>query len=121
GFTPEFLARLVRVLGPVAVPDFNETLTGDNVTERIDFYTHQDLLPDAERKTFLVDAAKVVFQKMLDAPASTWKDLATAAGDSFDRRELVAWSRDDFVERQLLTRGWAGTLPDVGGDFFYDS
>ena len=43
-FTPAFLARILQVLGPVPVESFDETVTADNLIERLDYYTH--LAPD---------------------------------------------------------------------------
>ncbi len=123
GFTPELLARLIRVLGPIEVPDFDENVTADNVIERIDFYTHGEAaeqVRDADRKVFLSTVARVVLDRLLAAPASSWKELSEAVALSFDRRELMASSEDDSVEGALGIRMWNGRLPNVPGDFFFN-
>lgn len=124
GFTPELLAHLLRVLGPVAVPDFNETVTAANVIERIDYYTHGEAsenVLDVDRKRFVASAARPVLQALLDAPASRWRDLAKEVSTAFDRRLVMGWSSKPEVQQALTNRSWEGTLPEVRGDFFYNA
>ena len=40
-FSPAFLGRILRVLGPVRIESYDETVTADNLVERLDFHTHQ--------------------------------------------------------------------------------
>jgi hypothetical protein len=123
GITPELLAKVVKVLGPVKVPEYKETVTAANLVERMDFYTHLDPTHSgtAGRKDFVVQLADAVVQKMLDTPARKWDPLAKALGAAFEAREGVAWSQDANVEKALAERHWDGMLPDVPGDFFYAS
>ena len=122
GITPELLARVVAVLGPVSVPEYGETVTDANLIERMDYYTHlraERGTDERGRKDFVVQLAEAVVQRLLDAPARDWEPLANALGDAFAAREGLAWSRDDVVADALAERGWDGTLPEVPGDFFY--
>jgi hypothetical protein len=57
----------------------------------------------------------------LEAPASQWRPLAQAVGGSFDAREVMAWVEDPEVAETLARQGWDGALPDIEGDFLYDS
>jgi hypothetical protein len=119
--TPEFLARVLGVLGPVVVPGYPETVTSSNVVERVDYHTHLEAVaPGANRKEFIVELARVVTQKLLDAPAATWDPLGRAVSAAFDARESMAWSQQGVVERAATDRRWDGSLPATAGDFFYD-
>jgi hypothetical protein len=119
--TPEFLARVVGVLGPVAVPGYPDTVTSSNVVERIDYYTHVEAAAlGANRKEFIVELARVVMQKLLDAPAATWDPLGRALSAGFDARESMAWSKQAVVQTAVTNRRWDGTLRATEGDFFYD-
>jgi hypothetical protein len=120
--TPAVMARIVGVLGPVAVPGFGETVTGKNLLARVDYHTHLGA-PTAGRpggrKSFLIELAHVVVRRLLDAPASRWDPLAQAMGRSFETREAMAWSSRPIIQHALAARAWDGTLPQVPGDFFY--
>src|SRR5207253_6134577 len=72
-FTPAFLARILGVIGPVAVPDYGETVDQNNVIDRFTFYTQQfEINPQADvaRKGFLSSLADVVMRQLLAAPSS---------------------------------------------------
>jgi hypothetical protein len=120
--TPEFLGRILGVLGPVVLPDYGETITSSNVVERVEYHTHVEAAaPGTDRKRFIVDLASAVMQKALDAPAAAWDPLGRAVSAAFDDREAMGWSNDDPVSTALADRRWDGTLPATRGDFFYDS
>jgi hypothetical protein len=120
--TPEFMSRVLGVLGPVVVPGYPETVTSSNVVDRIDYHTHLEAVaPGANRKEFIVELARVVVQKLLDAPAATWDPLGRAVSAAFDARESMAWAQPAVVQRAVSDRRWAGALPTTAGDFFYDS
>lgn len=122
--TPGFLARVLAVVGPVEVPDFGETVTAANVRERFDFYTREAeaRTPAGRlRKEFVADLAKQVVGRLLATPSRQWVELGAAVGQSFEQRQVMAWSTDGPVTTALVHRGWDGTLPAVGGDFFYDA
>jgi len=119
--TPRFLAVVVGVLGPVAVPGYGETVTSSNLVERVDYYTHVEAGGQgADRKEFVVELARAVMQKLLDAPAGSWDPLGRAVAGAFGAREAMAWSTASDVQTALRDRRWDGTLPAARGDFFYD-
>jgi hypothetical protein len=121
-FTPGFMGRILSVVGPVAVPNYDETVTAENLNERLDFHTHRVApLSGSDRKDFVAAVAEVVMRKLLDAPASQWEPLGRVMGQAFDAREALAWSRDPQVASVLAERKWDGAFPAHDGDFFFDS
>src|SRR4051794_3675116 len=112
--TPEAMARVVKVLGRVPVPGYDEVLTSRNLLKTIDFHVHDRGLgvEDPQGKQFLTDAAKAVLDGMLDATTDQWVDLARALGDAFDAREAIGYSTDPPVARALAIRGWDEQLPE---------
>ncbi len=121
--TPDVMARVLRVLGPVFIPGYNETVNASILLARVNFHTHLDasaLQHPATRKAFLVELVHVVLQRLLDAPASRWDALAQATAHGFETREAMAWSSRPTIEHALTERAWDGALPEVSGDFFYE-
>lgn len=113
-----FLVRLLGVLGPAAIEGYGETVTAENVVERIDFYVRR---PAANRKDFVAAVAEAMLQRLIAATAPRWPALMAALGQGFDSREVMAWSADTAVSTTLVERGWDGALPESRGDFFFDS
>jgi hypothetical protein len=121
-FTPGFMGRVLGVVGPVSVPSYGETVTAENIDERLEFQTHQTTPPDgAHRKDFVAVVAETVMQKLLDAPASQWEPLGRAMGQAFDAKQAMAWSADPEVAGSLADRHWDGAFPEHDGDFFFNS
>lgn len=123
GFTPELLARLLVVTGPVQPPGYpGPAVTAANVIERLDAETHGPDAPSgADRKDFLGVLGEAVFRRLLDTPASRWGELARAVTAAFDARELTAHTTDPTVAATLASEGWDFTLPETPGDFFFAS
>jgi hypothetical protein len=117
---PAFLARVLAVTGPVAIPSYGETVTAANVIERLDYHTHVAPADPTDSKEFVAVVAEAVIGRLLETPADRWADLASAIGAAFDAREAMVWSRDIEVQRVVAARRWDGTLPQVFGDFFYN-
>lgn len=117
-FTPDFLARLLKVLGPVEIPSFGETVTAENLIERADFHTHRaNPGVGGGRKVFVAEAVRLSLERLLQAPASQWRDLGRVAGEGFGSREAMAWSAEEPVETVLHGLGWDGAFVGADGDF----
>jgi len=123
--TPDMLVRVLKVLGPVQVPDYNETVTASNLLERLDFHTHElaalDPTQAATRKEFLGALAGPVLKAMLHAGSDRWVDLGEQLATSGDVQEWMAWSADQKVQDVIEHQGWDGSLPETDGDFFYNA
>jgi hypothetical protein len=119
-FTPAVMGRILGVVGPVSIPAFGETVSAQNIIERLDFHTHHDFF-DPDRKDFVGVVAEAVLRKLLDAPASQWEPLGQAMGEAFNAREAVAWASDPAVASILAERRWDGAFPSHTGDFFFNS
>jgi len=120
--SPGFLAKVLRVVGPVQVPGYDETVTAANVLDRIDFHVHDTApTPGVDRKDFVAVLAEAVMHRLLDAPASQWEPLARAMGQAFQARDMMVWSTDPAVQDEVAARRWDGILPATSGDFFADA
>ena len=124
GVTPGFLRELLQVTGPLEVPQYNETVSADNLIDRFAFHTRQvalNLEDNSVRKGFAGQTAAAVLNRALAEPQSKWKDIAIALGKGFDHREAMVWSPDASLAKSLHERDWDGTLPQGVGDFFYNA
>lgn len=119
--TPDLVARVQRVLGPVRVPGYRRAVTGANVVGLLDRLTHRTRHSGARsRKHFVSQLARAIARRLSSGRLAV-AALARAVTRGLNEGEGVAWSRDPAVQRALVARGWDGTLPAVRGDFLYDS
>jgi hypothetical protein len=122
--SPQTMARIVSVLGPVNMSVYGEVVTGRNLIDRVNHYTHRAAVlgeSAAARKQFVVDLAHTVVQRMLHAPSSSWLSLGRAIGDAFDAGESVMWSPRAPARGLLDDLGWQGALPATVGDFYAEA
>ena len=122
-FTPEFLARLVAVLGPIHVPAYNDTVTGANLVARTDYWTHHAAVQPVAggRKEFLSVLAPLVLHKLVTEPASQWPKLGAAVADGFAKQQAMLWSSDKDVQTVVTAHRWDYTLLPSLSDFYADS
>lgn len=121
---PSVLARLIKVLGPVRVPAYHETVTATDVQQRIDYYTHGAPAKgktDAQRKDFIAELAHAVLARMLTLHGDQWLEAATGLREGLKHREAMIWSADPHVQSAIARLGWDGSLPATTGDFYADA
>jgi hypothetical protein len=119
--TPDLVARVLKVLGPVRVHGYARTVTSANVVAVLDDVTHRS--PEARsghRKRFVSRIAHEIMRRAQAGGSTRVPALARALVRGLDADEALMWSRDPIVQRTVIARGWDGSLPRTRGDFFYD-
>ncbi len=119
--TPEFLAQLLGVLGPVPLPSYGKVLTSTTLVPDLESYAPFSTTTSLEADTFGAAASQVVLHALLSAPASEWSQLVQAVITGFESGEAMAYSTDPSVEGPLQDYGWNNAMPSSSGDFFADS
>jgi hypothetical protein len=104
---PTAISYLLKVTGPAALPD-GTSVSAENVvalTQQTLYVTHPNT---AERKTYLLQIATAISNKLLQAPGSA--SLISAATKAAAQRRIVVWSADPKVENTLRETSLSGTL-----------
>jgi hypothetical protein len=130
-FTTTAVAHVLRVTGPLVVPKFNETVTADNLEERMYYYQDSaegqakqrqiypgDAYSENNRKHFLQDLTQVLQDKVKHLPTSEMLPLVKQAFDDLKSKDIQLYVTNAQIEDQLLKMGAAGaidTRPDVDG------
>lgn len=120
--TPEVLARVVGAVGPVEVPGYAETVTAENLVEKVDFYTHFDPLREERaggRKQFLAELAEVVLGRVFTVSVGELEAVARALADGLNARESMLWSRDSRTLQTIASHGWDGVVAAPDGDMVF--
>lgn len=113
---PVGLAALLKVTGPVRVPQWPEPLTATNAADVLLRQQYQRY-PRSEREEFLASTARAVFDRLtsrsLPAPAALGAALAPAVRG----RHLMLFSDREDEQRLFERMGASGGMPPVRGDF----
>ncbi|MGI5828508.1 MAG: NAD-dependent epimerase/dehydratase family protein [Patescibacteria group bacterium] len=105
----------MRVLGAtdeVFLPEFNDSISRENILERSQRYANMNLLNEGEdhSKNFYVTLTKHLFEKVQTLSQKNWLKLGLALHDSLERREMLVWLPDSASEIAINEMGWDGML-----------
>jgi len=126
-FTTTAVAHVLRVTGPITIPQFNETVTADNLEDKIHFYEEDPrgidiqtrLFPNAPkfsiRKQFTFLVTQLLQDKVKHLPMNELLPLARQIFDDMKAKELQMYFKDAQIEDQLLKMNAGGAVDTRSG------
>jgi hypothetical protein len=116
---PSLVAYLLQGLGPLAVPEFHETVTAANVVQRMEYYTHDrpGAQADPHRKRFVVAVNHALLSSLLHAGPTRLAAVLPQVERAFADRMILASVDDPLVAQALHRLRWDGALRTDPGDY----
>lgn len=120
-FTPTFIEHILDVTGPIHVAEYDETITPQNLEERLHYY-QQDYgaiaLQEAKtndtshavRKAFTSLVGKMLLDRVRHLSVSQLVKLAKNAVKDLQSRDLEIYLTNPQAEQWLLTNGYSGAM-----------
>lgn len=120
-FTPNFIAHILDVTGPIVVKEYGETITSQNLADRLHYYQQDPAgiarqeqitgksLHDA-RKAFTSLVAKLLLDKVRHLPVSKLLDIVKGAVKDIQARDLELYFTNPAVEAWLVQQGYSGAI-----------
>jgi hypothetical protein len=113
----EIIRSLLKVTGPVSVPEFGETVDATNVQDRMEFHVHESNYPDPIRKKFVSSLFTGVMERVHRLPRERIGDLTAAINEGFYEQNIQMWSADPSSQEVLASLGWDGGLIQAPSDY----
>jgi uncharacterized protein DUF4012/sortase family protein len=111
------LRRLLEVVGPVDVPEYNERVDANDLERKLDHYVHAgDQSDELGRKQFTAALSGSTLQAVLDAPSSTLPAVVQAVRASLEEQHLLIWVMDPQAQQFFARKRWDGGLLPSNGD-----
>lgn len=117
--TPEVLERILKLVGPVTLPEYGVTIDTDNfipiIQEEVEVkYDREENNP----KKILGDLTETLLEKFLsfDRPKETW-ELGTTLATLLNEKHILLYSRHPEIERLIRGAGWSGEMLDAPHDY----
>ena len=110
---PIALAALLRLTGPVTVPDLPTPLAAENAVEFLLRQQYVQFPERGDRVDVLADAADATFAKLTAGELPGPTAIADVLGPAVRGRHLLFWAFDEEAHPLLDRLGLAGTLPPV--------
>lgn len=117
--TPTLMQKLLKITGPIEMPEYGVTLDSDNFIELTQYkvevdYDKQDNTP----KKILSDLAPLLLEKLLSS-----KDPATISGaaqallEGLSEKHILFYSQNKEIEDIISTQGWSGKILSTDKDY----
>jgi hypothetical protein len=113
------LERLLEVLGPMTVEEYDATVTSQDVIEKTLIMTHpQGTRPwETDRYDFVGYLAEDIIASTLSAGPSKWAPMLSALRTVGREKNLLLYHTDPAVQRVIADFGWDGGLKPTSGDY----
>ena len=110
-----FLAqRILRVVGPVSLIDYQEEINADNLFERAEYHAEVNFFPGStQKKDFLGAVANALFEKVEQTEESQWLVISKAIYQSLKSKDLLVYLNNQEAARILADLGWDGGIRRV--------
>ena len=111
--------ELLKVTGPISVPDYGVTTASGETTLKALQLTRTARVPGDNRKAFLSAFADRLLASLLGLPPAKWGQLLGDAEAFRQGRLLLAWFRDPADQALVAGGGFDGAVRADPGDYVY--
>lgn len=116
--TPTVIEKLLKITGPVELPDYNLTIDSDNFVEVLQFKIEKDFDKDLNQpKKILVDFASRFYKKLQTLPKDNWPDLINIFNQMTREKHIIFFFTDKKLEDFTIKENWAGELRQTSYDY----
>lgn len=115
-----YIQSLLDKIGPIKLPDYNETISAQNLFERGEYHSEVGFFPGStQKKDFFGTLTNNLFQNIttkLTANATSqnpapWTGIILATKDALSQRHLMFAFDDPNLASFVKTKGWDHPLP----------
>lgn len=105
----DFLGLVLEQLGPVTIPDTNETIDAQNYYKFIQDEVHGSFFPGStKKKTHLTSIANAVYGKLENASMAQIANIVSSYTSQMGGKKIQVWVREEEVMAQLSALGLDG-------------
>lgn len=114
GVDLEFAKKILAQTGPIKLPDFDETITADNLYEKAQFAAEGDFFPGSKaKKNFLTALSKALIFRITENPKEGIAPLLKPVVGAVEERHAALWTKNSRVNSVFREMGWDGSVSNV--------
>ena len=117
GINVTTMERLLAVVGPVEIVEFDVTVTSENAFDVTEEHTRVPFEPQGDRKEFVALLADAVLERVLRPAPGIWSPLVQAIQELGEEKDLLLYSHDPKQQELIRQFGWDGEVAYSSGDF----
>lgn len=108
------IQSLLSALGQVTLPDYQETITADNLFEKAEKYAEIDFFPGStQKKDFLGALSRRLMEKLTNEENIKWLAVLEAVNKSLAEKHLLFYFNDPALQNLVQTGGFGGEVKDL--------
>jgi hypothetical protein len=113
---PEILQQILRVTGPVSLPQYDLMLTADNFLESVQLQVESQKSA-AEPKQIIMDLAPIILGRLSSLPTDQWMQILDVFQKGLARRDMLMYLDDAQMQAYAAAQNWDGRVEDASGDY----
>ncbi len=114
---PRVIEDLVRLVGPIKVPDYDVTIDSTNVVYQIQYQVEHNITTMSTRKDFVGVLGKIVMDRVYALKGDGLKSVVKLVFDNLDTKHLQLFSNNADVQAYYCARDWCGAIKPTPQDY----
>lgn len=117
-FTPTVMEELLRVLGPIDLPDYGLTITAENFFPVVQEITEEKLTGEKTPKKIIGDLMdRIVAELPRRLNKENLTALARSAENDLKGKQILFYFNDPVLQDKIEELGWDGSMRSTGRDY----
>lgn len=112
------IPKLLEIIGPLDMPEYNETLTCENFFEKTQYQV--EVAYDKEEnkpKKFIADLFPKLLEKLTNLDQDKKAKLSNTLIEMLDQKDILIYLRDEKLQKLILDLGFGGEVKQTQGDY----
>jgi len=113
---PDIISHILKVVGPIEMPEYNMTITADNflasVQEEVEYGDNR-----AQPKTIIVDLAPRLLDKLYSADSGQWMEIFSELVTSLEEKDTMFYFEDKELESFAIEENFGGEIKQTDADY----
>lgn len=116
--TPDLVIELLKLTGPVDLPQYDKVLTADNFMRETQAAVEIEYDKKLNKpKQFIADLAPILLQRVLELSVDKRMELAQLLGQGITKRSLQVYLTEPELQANVSAYGWSGEVKKAPLDY----
>ncbi|NQV00012.1 MAG: DUF4012 domain-containing protein [Parcubacteria group bacterium] len=117
-FTASVFEDLLKVTGPIEMPEYNVTVTSENFFNEAQREVEVDYDKELNKpKKFIADLFPKFFEKIANVEKDQWPEVMNAFMGSLYKKDILVYFSDEELESLIQDFGWGGEVKETDNDY----
>lgn len=114
----EVLVDLLKLVGPVDMPEYEVTITHENFFEETQREVEISYDKELNRpKKFVSDLIPRVLEKMLELEQAQWIDGLRLFASMMEGKDMMIYFKNPEIQQEIIDMGWSGEVKETEKDY----